>query len=154
MNEHESANPDTPTDSNLKPRRARALGRVREIFTMRQRLANAESRLYARSDPGFREFELGLLALKDAHQLGNSQPGRDTALLLYRSTIRLLVRAALLRRAPGSGDTSWPEVWSLAGELPGWPTAANFPKEAQRSWLDDLVKSEQGELHLAKLSIS
>jgi hypothetical protein len=127
---------------------------VFDFFSMKGRLADARSRAYANSDPGFREFELGLVALKDANQLGNSTEGRDTALLLYRAAIRLLVRATLLRRTPGSADMSWPETWSRATELPTWSAFVHSQERGEGSWLDQVVTNEQGEAYLSKLSSS
>lgn len=104
-----------------------------------------------RHDPGSREFELGQLALRDAHQLGSSADGGDTALLLCRGAIRLLVRASLLRRAPGNGDMTWSETWSRAMELPAWSAFVGSHEASDTSWLNDVVTNDDGDLYVAKL---
>jgi hypothetical protein len=112
------------------------------------RLSAARRTAFTAADPGFSSFELGISALKDAQQLGNSQVGEGSALLLYRSAIRLLVLASLLRRREiQTLDPPWPEVWTRAAELPGWPRATT-----SRDWLERGVISEGGEAHLATLT--
>ncbi len=103
---------------------------------------------FAPTDPGFRSFELGISALKDAQQLGNSQAGGGSALLLYRSAIRLLVRVSMLRRraiATVEGPSS--EVWARAAELPDWPGST-----LGGEWLERGVVDDGGEAYLATLS--
>jgi hypothetical protein len=103
---------------------------------------------FATTDPGYRLFELGLSALQDAQQLGNSQAGGGSALLLYRSAIRLLVRVSLLRRQRIATVEAPPsEVWARAAELPEWPGAA-FGGE----WLERGVIDDGGEVYLSTLS--
>jgi hypothetical protein len=112
------------------------------------RLSAARRNTFTAADPGFSSFELGVWALKDAQQLGNSQAGEGSALLLYRSAIRLLVRASLLRRREITAlDPPWAEVWARAAELSGWPGAT-----PSREWLERGVISDGGEAYLAALT--
>jgi hypothetical protein len=99
-------------------------------------------------DPGYRCFELGLLAFEDAQQLGSSRSGEASAFLLYRSAIRLLIRAALLRSGKLTTiGAPWPLVCSRVTDVPGWEDAS---QEAE--WADRAVLSEGGEGYLAELS--
>jgi hypothetical protein len=52
------------------------LSRVVEFFLMKRRLSEAHAQASGRQ---FAEARLGLAALSDAQQLGNSAAGRDTA---------------------------------------------------------------------------
>lgn len=107
---------------------------------------------YQYPHPGLREFELGWLTLRDAEQLGASGEGRDTALLLYRAAIRLLVRAALLRSSPASDEADPRGVWARARELPAWVAFVAAQKADAIGWLERVVASEDGDVHLAELS--
>jgi hypothetical protein len=113
-----------------------------------------DSSLDAGSDAGSREFELGSRALRDARQLGTSAEGVDTAVLLCRAAIRLLVRAALLRRAPGTNDTTRNETWSRATQLPAWSAFVGSHDAKDTSWLNDVVANDDGDVCLAQLSAS
>ncbi len=125
---------------------------VSEFFTLRSRLAQANLGALQPSDSGFHACRAGLLALKDAHQLGNSRAGRETALLLYRSVIRLLAGAAVQRSLRGeSSELSWSETWSRAAGLTEWVGAPGVVDEEPPAWLVEGVVSEEGELYLAKL---
>jgi hypothetical protein len=120
---------------------------------MKDRSASARP-TYVASDPGFREFELGWLAVRDAEQLGASSEGRDTALLLYRGAIRLLVRAALLRGSLTSDTMDRREMWARARELPAWAAFVAAHEGDAASWLDGVITNEDGDAYLAELSDS
>ena len=121
---------------------------------MKDRSATAPATPYAAPAPGFREFELGWLALRDAEQLGTSWEGRDTALLLYRGAIRLLARAALLRRSLRVDELDRSEMWARARELPAWSASIGALDGEVTGWLGKMVTNEEGDLQLAGLSDS
>src|SRR5258708_495151 len=122
-------------------------GRLREFFSMRSRLASARGAAFAPGDGGYWLFELGLRAFQDAQQLGGSRAGEGTALLLYRSAIRLFVRAWLLRCGEiTSHEAPWPSVSDRLGAVPGWHDATQGVEWAERG-----VMSEDGEAYFAAL---
>jgi hypothetical protein len=127
---------------------ARARGPL-EFFSLRRRLSAATRAAYTPLDEGYRYFELALLALQDAQQLGSSRAGEGSALLLYRNAIRLLVRASLLRQGDlTSLDAPWPMVSSRVGALASWHGATQGAEWAERG-----VVSEDGETYFAALSV-
>src|SRR5580765_3257743 len=111
MSDHEPLSPGafagTPPEA---PERSSAptSNRLVELFLLKKQLAAAARVGFSSSEPGFREFELGLAALRDGNQMASSEGGRDPALLLLRSAIRLLVRALVLRRGHDGRDAEWP----------------------------------------------
>ncbi len=151
MDDHDSSTSLPLAQTGQQPAGVRAPSALAAFFGMSARLRDARRLGYAESDPGFQDFALGLLALKDAHQMGSSRAGRDTALLLHRSACRLLARATLLRRGVMTETASWPEIWAHSAQLPGWPNPTLPADESDARWLRDVVESELGELHLARL---
>jgi hypothetical protein len=152
MNEHVSPSSPSLPEAPSVSAAASAPGAALEFFTMKGRLAGARLSRFEPSDPGFRESELGLVALQDARQLGNSRAGRDAALLLYRAAIRLLVRASVLRRAGAGGDeVPCSETWTRAAELPAVSALIQAWGGAPPRWFVDGVTNEHGEIYLAEL---
>jgi hypothetical protein len=116
---------------------------IYEFFAMSRRLTEARSS--SLGELGFAECELGFASLADAHQLANSRAGRDTALLLYRGAVRLLLRAELRRRQLGAADEPWTETWAAAKELEVLTGSKAAPL------LEPVLASEGGEARLAQL---
>jgi hypothetical protein len=123
-----------------------------ELFLQKAHLAAAARLAFSSSDPGFGEFELGLAALRDGNQMASSEGGREPALLLLRSAIRLFARAMVLRRGHAGSDAQWAEVWSIATNLPAWPAVQGSLQQAATAQVVDAITND--EPYLATLSPS
>jgi len=109
--------------------------------------ATSKSPLPAR-DEGFGEIALGLSAYRDARQLAQTSAGEGSALVLYRSAIRLFAVAWLRRgRRLTRPVAPWTQGLSLAEGLPGWPEVAQ-----SRECIERALASDDGETYLANLS--
>jgi hypothetical protein len=106
-----------------------------------------EATLPERSE-SLEEITLGLAAYQDARQLAGTTAGAGSALLLYRSAIRLFAFAWMRRdRRTSCPDALWSQVVVFARGLPGWPEDARGHECIERA-----VVSDEAETYLANLS--
>lgn len=143
--------PDPAVTAHSAPA-TKPLPRALEFFLLRRRLAEAAQRRLESSQPGFAQLKLGLRALSDAHQLANSAAGRDSALLLYRAAVRLLLRATLLHHGLLTDAATDAEVWSHARDLAAWSALLTEQQLADAHWLDSALLGDAGEARLAMMS--
>jgi hypothetical protein len=109
-----------------------------ELFLMRRRFAELRAQGLSLENPGFAACALAYSLLRDAHQLSSSSAGSDTALVLYRSALRLLVYDRELQA-------------SSAATAPGQVPPARAEEQAASPALT-AVLAENGEARLATLS--
>lgn len=119
---------------------------VLEFFLLRRRLRDARAEDFDPADPAPAERKLGFAILRDAHQLGNSASGRDTALLAYRAAVRLLLPAEVRRGQARPNLDTWADIWREA--------RASGLVRNEHAKLERALASERGEAELASASSS
>lgn len=134
------------------PNTDRVVDRIREFFSLRSRLEAARARTFAASDPGFREYALGLGALRNAVQLGTAGGETNTGLLLARSALRLLVWARAARTRGAAERLSWNEAWESFTSDPKRWTALESEIGAAAAIHVKRAIGEEGDAYVAGLS--
>ena len=125
--------------------------RLRQFFWMDERMAASVMRSYAPGHPGWEEYQLGSAAQTNASQLGESEEGGGSAVLLDRAAVTLMVRAHLARAGGELGPTPTGDKYlARIAELPiGGPLLAAMSEE-ERGLVTSALGS-QGEFFFAKL---
>ena len=124
---------------------------LRQFFWMDERMALSRRQSFAPGQAGWEEYELGRAAQVGASQLGESEEGGGSALLLDRAAVTLLIRAYLARAGRELGPTpAGEEYCARLAELPaGGPLLGSLSDE-QRGLVASALDGH-GEALLAKL---
>ncbi|HJX54634.1 MAG TPA: discoidin domain-containing protein [Polyangia bacterium] len=124
---------------------------LRRFFWMDERMAVSARQSYASGQPGWDEYQLGRAAQIGASQLGESEEGGGSALLLDRAAVMLLIRAHVARAGSELGPApAGDEYLARLAALPlGGPLLAAMSEE-QRGLVTSALGG-QGETFLARL---
>jgi hypothetical protein len=115
---------------------------ILEFFTLRRRLREERARSADDTAMDHAERQLGFSILRDAHRLASATGNSASALLAYRSAVRLLLPAELRRRGVSEASASWEQLWSAA-------SAAQLLGRT-RPELEQALRSETGEAVIAR----
>ena len=124
----------------------------RRFFWMDERVAMARRQGCASGQPGWQEYQLGRAAQLGASHLRELEEGWQSAILLDRSAVTLLIRAHLARASDEREPNATADACSARlAELPVAEPLLGAMSEEQRGLVMSAL-GDQGEIFLATLS--